>query len=535
MNRSSITTRGIFLLISLLIGCFILTDFIDFQHTLSTGDHGLVLYAAEATLRGELPYRDYHYFYGPFMPYYYALMLKLFGNAITSVLIGEQFLRLACGLLIYCSLSLFINPLFALAGSLWYWVFNKEFFYTYNHIGINVCSFFTFYAVCYYLKNNSRKALFWPMLACFIAGMIKLNFGMALAFSLCVSVFAINAIEKRPHSIKFYLWALLGVPSLIMLANALFLVGLPFYIVSQCYQYFGNDAVIDRYPTLAMAFFYLAKAAYMLILKSWYFELLLVMVAIAGLANIYQIKKGRMKEFGLKPLLTILLVPFLFYLPLLHEFLVSGIEFRSFYAYPFLMIMLFLALGYFARQTPPYVQGTLASAICLICLLQFGIVSQRIASFRTSLFYLPMEKAKIFVTNRTPWTQTVTQATLFLKGELKKDELFLAIPDDPLYYYLLDRKSPTRTLVLFSFLRMPPEQDRGIVEDLEKHHVNWILVSNRAVTNEAGLGLLGRDYAPILAKYINDHFEVVAQFGDWTDRPSWAWYHGVRILKRKGT
>src|SRR5262245_50216623 len=212
MKKSPITVRGAYLLVSLLIGCFLLSHYFDFQAALSSGDHGLVLFAGDATLRGEMPFRDYHYFYGPLMPYYYGLIFKIFGSSIAAALIGEQLLRLTCGLLIFSALSLFVHPLFALAGNIWYWVFNKEFFYTYNHAGINVSSFFVFYMVCSYLKNNTVRSLYWALPVCVIAGLVKLNFGFALAFILFLSVLFINVVEKRPHSIKFYLWALLGAP-----------------------------------------------------------------------------------------------------------------------------------------------------------------------------------------------------------------------------------------------------------------------------------------------------------------------------------
>ena len=528
-----ITHRGIFLLVSLFTGVLLLSNFIDYQHTLSTGDHGLVLYAAEATLRGEVPFHDYHYFYGPLMPYYYGLMLKIFGNTISGVLVGELLLRLLCGILIYSALSLFIHPFLSFAGSLWFWVYNKEFFYTYNHIGINVASLFIFLMVCQYLKNSNVKCLHAALVGCVMAGLVKLSFGIVLCLGLFLSVLFINIVEKRMHPAKFYAAVLLGTPLLILLSNWAFVVGLPFYIIKQCYQYFGTDAVASYYPDLPTAAKYFIGLGYKGVVKSWYSELLLIIIAIIGMANIYEAKKGRITEFGLKGFMTLVILALIFYGISLHEYILSGIYFRTFYAYPFLIIGMFLALGYMARQIPRFVLHSLTLVLCLISLTQFGILLTKMQVYRSSGYYLPMKKAKIFVSNKAPWAQVVTKATLYLQDHMKDDETLLALPYDPLYYYLLDRKSPTRQLATFGFLQMPPEQEQDILRELQTKNVKWILISNRAITREIGLGVFGDDCCHLLARYIADHYQTVQQFGEWTTTPSWAWHHGVRILKRK--
>ena len=79
------------------------------------------------------------------------------------------------------------------------------------------------------------------------------------------------------------------------------------------------------------------------------------------------------------------------------------------------------------------------------------------------------------------------------------------------------------------------EDEATIIADLERNKVNYVLISNRAIAkSEPGLGVFGTTYCPILAKYIADNFEPIAQFGDWTNEPGWAWNHGTQILKRKG-
>ncbi len=74
-----------------------------------------------------------------------------------------------------------------------------------------------------------------------------------------------------------------------------------------------------------------------------------------------------------------------------------------------------------------------------------------------------------------------------------------------------------------------------MIAELEKNHVNYILLSNRAFAREEqGLGFLGTTYCPLIGKYIKENFYPLARFGDWSDEPGWAWNHGTLILKRKG-
>ena len=70
-------------------GILITAPYARFQGPLSQGDHGRDLYAAQAVFRGELPYKDFWWVYGPLMPYYYGLFYKIFGIQISSIILGK--------------------------------------------------------------------------------------------------------------------------------------------------------------------------------------------------------------------------------------------------------------------------------------------------------------------------------------------------------------------------------------------------------------------------------------------------------------
>src|SRR5580698_7318530 len=88
------------LLLVAIVGIIISAPYFNYQDYLSQGDHGRDLYAAQAVYRGELPYRDFWWVYGPLMPYYYGLFFKIFGTQISSMILGKLVLRILGGILI---------------------------------------------------------------------------------------------------------------------------------------------------------------------------------------------------------------------------------------------------------------------------------------------------------------------------------------------------------------------------------------------------------------------------------------------------
>ena len=143
----------IFLLLTILTGLILLYPFIDFQYYLSQGDHGRDLYAFEQTTRGAQVYQDYWWVYGPLMPIYYAGIDRWLGTNIQSILAGEMFLHLLSGVFIFLTLGVFFAPLIGFSAAVWFWVFNDDFFFTYNHAGGITMLTLIVYSLFLYLKN----------------------------------------------------------------------------------------------------------------------------------------------------------------------------------------------------------------------------------------------------------------------------------------------------------------------------------------------------------------------------------------------
>ena len=217
---------------------------------------------------------------------------------------------------------------------------------------------------------------------------------------------------------------------------------------------------------------------------------------------------------------------------MLHEFILSGIYFRTYWANPVGLILIFLFIGLGMRSLSRGIQKLIIVTLFILLSLQIRQNLSALEFYKSPQNYFSHKKAQIYCLNPHSWMDTVTKTTEFLEKNLSKDEYFFALPYDPIYYFLTDHQSPTRQLVFFKFTNIPEQQQLDVIHDLESHKVNWILISNRYESYEQGFGVFGLTHCTLLAHYIDQNFKQVAQFGDWTNEGGWVENHGTRIYKR---
>ncbi|HQP09824.1 MAG TPA: hypothetical protein PKV41_00395, partial [Candidatus Omnitrophota bacterium] len=315
----------------LLTGLCILSPYLDYQPWLSQGDHGLNLYVAEATLKGERPYHDYHWFYGPLMPYYYAAFFKIFGVKITSALLGQILLNLLSGCFIYAALALFVPPLLAFGAAIWFWAFGFDFSYTYNHFGgITLSAMLLYYHFCY-IKTAERKPLYACLLIIFTLSLVKINMGLSALAAFFLSITLTDFLNGRLNSKafrNFSLSALIGLPLALTIFHYFLLKDLPFYIIRQCFQYFGTDSFKDSYPSLFESLLSLPKLFLFQYAGASLLQLAFsLLVLISLLKTIIALKGPEKAEW--KTFFSTASALLLYYLFQLHEYLISGVYFRS--------------------------------------------------------------------------------------------------------------------------------------------------------------------------------------------------------------
>lgn len=528
------TTKFIYLMLTFVLGLVILWPSLGFQDWLSTGDHGRDLDAAEAVLRGKIVYRDYWWVYGPLMPYYYALFYKLFGIKISSILLGKFVIKLTAGIFCFLAVSSLFTPLAAMMATLWFWTFQQDFFFTYSHIGGILFVMTVIWCLLNYMRDQKDITLWQGLIFCLVLAMIKVNFGLSSLAVLLASVFYIDWSQKipiTPAKKLFYLLGIMVIPSVIFLVYYQLLKPLPIYEIRQCLPYSNADQPYNTTPWSALISFF--KIGWGEAIKSpallvFYILTMLCVVQTVMLwvSNAIEPKKKQMIQ-------TALVIMGIFFLANFHEFLKSGVWYRWFWAQPPLIVLVFIIFETATTDLHKVIRSLLWGVIGLMV----GLIT--INSWQASIrFHNPQQliagpRGGIYVANPEDWVTTVNATTAYLNTTLKPDETFFALPYDIIYYYLTGKPSPSRQTIFFEHINIPIEQEQKIIKEIETKNVNYVVLSNRFMSPEKGLGMLGNTYCPMIGKYLNDNFIPVARFGEWQRVPGWGWAHGTLILKRK--
>lgn len=522
------------LLLTIFAACLLVPNF-NFHPMLAQGDHGRDLYAFQQTLQGDKPYRDYWWVYGPLMPYYYASFLKIFGNTISSVLIGKSFLITFSTVIFYLILELIVSRPLALLASMWFILYNPPLFFTFNHYGAIPLMLIICYCVFKYLKSPHSRYLWLASFASILLGLVKINFGIANFVCFWICIYLIDKFNHNPAN-KHRRWIFIN-SSLILLISLTviyiyFLWGLKTHEIRQCLPYLSADHPYHLGPLISS---YLLIQGIVINIFSDYSNMamaFLILVTLWQTICLIFIKKSEVAEKR-NVALTIIILS-LFYVFNLHEYLSSGVTYRWFWTKPFNMLLMFAVIGFGLRTIAKLAQFTLYGCLLLVITIRVTIMYDQVRMFKNHSQLLDLKKANIYVGNPGDWVYTVTYATKILNLNLKSDELFLALPYEPLYYYLTDKKSPTRQLIFFEHIKIPKQQEESIIEEIKNKNVRWVLISNRMRSfDEEGMGEFGVTYCPLLAKYIFDNFEEVAEIGNWKMPSGWAWNHAARIYRKK--
>jgi hypothetical protein len=535
------------LLSVLVIGIIITAPYANYQDYLAQGDHGRDLYAAQAVYRGELPYKNFWWVYGPLTPYYYGLFFKIFGTQISSMILGKLILKVLGGILICLAMMEITSELTALLCACWFMLFQQDFFFTYNHIAGIVMILGVVFCLLSYIKNNSSKAAWGALAFIFILCLIKINFGLAALVVSVIAVGVCDVVRRVPfNSAKklFYTIALIVIPFLLFMIYWSLLKGLSDMEIRECLPYKEGDQPYAVSPWVAIASF--LQITWHTVTSNWVNFTFAVIIYASTLRCIYLLGPDTgywnvpAKYKLASPRKTILILSLgllcLFYAANSHEYLKSGVWYRIFWAQPLSTMIIFVLIDTAIQSIPKTARKIIFVYLAGVAIFCWFSMLRPINAAKVESQYLSLPRGGIYITNSPSWITTVEQTTEFLNKTLKPDELFFALPYDCLYYYLTGKRTPTRQLIFFEHIKITTDQEKSVIAELERNHVNYVLLSSRAFARvEYGLGFLGSSYCPLIGKYIQDNFAPIARFGDWNHEPGWAWNHGTLILKRKGT
>lgn len=525
-----------FLLLTILTGLFTLAPYHNFQPYLAQGDHGRDLYSYKATMEGALPYQDYSSEFGPLMPYYYSLFYRLFGVKVQSVLLGYNFLILTLGVIIYLACAVFLPPFFAYTCAVWYWAFRgAEFFYTYNHVG-GLCALLTcLYCLLLYIRTPRQKYICFAFLSLFFLLLIRLNQGVTSLIALNICLIVTDIVQKNhplKNRIRIYTYASLAALGAAAVIYWFLLSSLPGYVLYECFPFIKSHRT-DVTTTPADAVVLLGQIILANFNASWLNRLLGVLMVALGVRACISIFQNKIDKkiktdillvfFSLATLMTFVL----------HEFLASGVYYRLTWTFALLLITFFYLI-FFATAHAVHKDLRTLLVAALLCLALFSISQKNFLVYQIKRWGEPLRFGdnKVFTLQTPLWRKTVGDVCDYIEKNTKEDEKIFVVPFDPLYYFLTGRGSATRQLIFFEHKHISEEQEHKTITDLIDKNVNWILISNRAWSDEPGMGRFGETYCPLLSKYIQENFQVVLTAGDWQNPPGWAWNHGVLILKR---
>ncbi len=524
------------LLSLLFLGILVALPLTNFQDYLAQGDHGRDLYAAEAVYRGEKPFKDFWWVYGPLTPYYYGLFFKIFGTQIPSMLIGKLVVKVIGSMIMALALLEISSPAMALLGGCWFLLFQQDFFFTNNHLcglvmvlGVALC-------LLSYIKGQSIQSAWGALAFIFLLCLIKVNFGLAALVLTMLTVAVVDVLRRTPVETPkklFYIAALAGVPLLTFLIYWSLLNGLSAMEIRQCLPYKEGDQPYDTNPLIAVLNF--LKIIWGTVKSNWSNAAIALIIIASFLRTLYLFAGQRLSGPRKNILLLSLAMLTVFYFFNAHEYLKSGVWYRLFWAQPISMLITFILIDTAAQSVPLTLRKLLLVFLTVLAVWGWWSHLRVVESYKTGGQFLSLPRARLYMANQPSWITTVEQTTDFLNKTLAPGELFFALPYDCLYYYLTGKRTPTRQLIFFEHIKIPTEQEQAVIAELEKNRVHYVLVSSRAFARqEYGLGFLGSTYCPLIGKYIQDHFSPVARFGDWTNEPGWAWNHGTIIFKRKG-
>lgn len=527
-----------FLVLTILSCCLLLFPYLNYQRFVPQGDIGWMMYAYTQTMEGQTPFRDYIWVYGPLMNYYYALCLKAFGVSIASVVLGKLILYVVSGVFCFLAVSCFFSPVSAYLCSLWFVTFHPDFHFTqtYNHAGGITLFVLLMVFIFRYIQSLNLKELVRAAGVVVGISLVKFNFGMTALVGYAISCLVIDTVlnqGRHKGRIAYYAVVALGMMTLIY---TIFFWGMKISDIRQCFIYVQGDQFHHGNFLLHMGLF--AQGVWLNINKNWFSRLAagIVFAAIIVLLKKTFFEQRLSKELSVwdKKFWLAMGVLGLFCGLNLHEYILSGFLYRKYWSAPFQILLIGFIVSYAVKLFLSKVRWLIIGFVFWVVLLVFFRAFHGINSIKDSAHFLSWPSAQVYSRMPLEWKSTVTQTMEFMNQHLRKDETFYALPYEPLYFYLLGKRSPHRLILFFDFYRISDEQQAEIIKALEEKRIRYVLISNRMQSFEVGFGTFGKTYAHVLARYLEAHFKEVARFGDWSKSPGWFENHATKILKREG-
>ncbi len=462
-------------------------------------DEGYILHSAQRIVQGDIPYKDFEFIYTPGTILLVAAFFKLFGE---SILI-ERLLVVAVAILTSLLIFKILNCHFDRSGES---SFKKIPRLQKSSLGMTSGQLFAYLAVLIYLSWFPTHTNFpWPVVFAFPVGLLvsyflfkekpflagvmtfvafffKQNFGAAVLLSCLIYLL----ILKR--SLKIYLTYLLSLCVGILLFIIYLLLTnsfVPFisYLLLSSFKIAFQGALATGFPSGMKSLIYLFPGLISLVAfaVSWVKNKKLVIFPLFTLLFYLFGIRPTTDYVHLAPLMGVIGIPFTIILvggrrgrdpDSAHEGKVGSKKISS--------------LSQRALAVPLSGMTESTKIIIYIVLLLLIILGFYTALFKNyyrwdsplieQTYYINNPRAEIFVDKK--FSQVIPEILTTINEKTKKDDYIFSYFYAPMFYFLADRRNPSRFISLAEN-SLTANQERQLITRLEKEKVRLIITHQK--------------------------------------------------------
>jgi hypothetical protein len=496
---------------------------VDFRGSCDEGDIGRDLYYFYLVSKGQLPYIDFNWIYGPLSTVLNGITFKIFGVSAFNALTLWYITYVIAIFLVYYLVKSFYSPSAGcLAGVLFIVYYESLLIPVFNHVTGLPFVILSLLFIKRYLENQTIKYLYIIAILCFLLCITKLNIGIAFTVTLFFCLILFDFINKR--DLKVYTGPLLTVTGLTTLVYGFLIFNSPLDQLAKSFPY-GSDthmvsskSLLESLFEVHKSFIYgydsyiltnpiLEKLFYLFTFNIWYFVVILI-----GFIVSFKIFKNEGKQsISMAYIMTLSILA----LSLTHEFILTG-KTNSLKAWSLSVIIpLSFYIFKYARdkwhdhhdykQTIPVLR-----IILILCVAVKSIVFLMPAGHTSS--YCKNDRLKISVLHEY-WYETMNNCVEYIQSHTNENEKVLTLPYNSLYNFISRRDHPSRYNEFLWITGITEQDQHRVIDDLEKNKVRLIMYTiKRSIPEAGGFGTFGVTHCEILDKYIKDNYHIDESF-----------------------
>jgi hypothetical protein len=461
-------------------------------------DEGLLAFGAVRVMNGEIPHRDFVSLQPPLSYYTAAIVFKLFGTSLLSLRVFGLSIFLLLPLLIYAVARKFVGPLASLVAAAPVCILGMPYmrfvpFAVWQGITVSFASML----LLVWATRSKRRWLALPAgMLIVISALLRHDQAVYTAVAIIVLLIALSFVQTESHNLRgvLFFWlggiAILGIPLLII-----------WWTIGALPETFRQLVVFPfatYRKTSALPFPVLFKQRS--ILDTGTALLFYIPPLAQSVAAIYVVQSIVRRRFHFEEAVLTFLVVWsgLFFLQVLVR---SDLTHLLMTLPPFFLLAAFgwsILRKMIASRTIDILVSSALTIVTGSYLWMIRSVALPDMSHETEL--LNLRRGGVRVAN----APVIANFFQTLQAGVPPDRSILALPYQPMFYFLGERRNPTRWNYLWP--GDETEQDyQTLIAEAERDPPEAILLSEQ---NQVA------SFAPTIIDYINAHYDQTGSVGD---------------------